>query len=311
MSERTTLLSPLPEKHDVEITPAGIEVLFSPAPKRLYKVRGSDGCDPDRGEWIEVPSVTEILNVIDKSGPMIWWGQGVGAEGVLELLRRDRLVYSHLAAWVALDEDGERVTVPATQENLVKALVQEKISTNHVRDKAADRGTAVHQALEHWADHGTFPDLDLFPVEQQGYAQGVKLFLEAVPSAKAVGSEVMVGSVKHGFAGRYDLRLEITAEHEVVTHTYPKRKPKMAVLTPGLLLCDLKTSKGVYPTHALQLAAYELASIECGYGPTVGRGILHVTAEGGYEFRRAKASGEDFLSVLDLHRRYRAAKEWI
>jgi hypothetical protein len=85
----------------------------------------------------------------------------------------------------------------------------------------------------------------------------------------------------------------------VVHHRTPKRGPQYAKLKPGTLLADLKTSANVYmESHGRQLEAYELASVECGYEPTVARGIINVSADGTYKLVRSKCTSDDFLNVL-------------
>ena len=111
-------------------------------------------------------------------------------------------------------------------------------------------------------------------------------------------SEVMVGSVEHRFAGRFDLRARANEERRIVCHHTPVRGPQYAMLKPGVGIIDLKTSKDVYPTHAKQLEGYEIASIESGWEPTDFRGILHVNAEGKYKFVRSWATAHDFLTTL-------------
>ena len=268
------------------ITPSGIEVAYGTEPKRFYLVDGQ-----------EVPSVTQVLNTLDKSGPLIWWGQGVAVDGVVELFRRGRLhlVGNEVCLW-----DGWNWVLPQ-EKALVSLLVEEKLSTNHVRDHAANRGLAVHDAFETWATTGTRPDPSIFPDEERGYVLGLLAFLDDV-NPEPLAAEVMVGSVEHGYAGRYDIRLRVPAECQVVFHRTPKRGPRYATLKPGVLLGDLKTSKDVYVTHSLQLEAYEAASIECGYEPTEARGILNVTADGHYKFVRSRATADDFLCVLAVYR---------
>jgi hypothetical protein len=192
---------------------------------------------------------------------------------------------------------------PATQESVMALLVQEKLTVNHTLGKAAKRGTAVHDAFEVWAKTGAFPDEKMYPPEERGYILGLQSFLYAVPSVEPVACEVMVGSLEHGFAGRYDIRFKTTEEHAVVVHRTPVKGPQYAVLKPGLYLGDLKTSKDCYPkSHWRQLEAYEGASVECGYEPTDGRGVLLVGADGTYRFVRSKATYQDFLVVLDVYR---------
>lgn len=64
-----------------ELTPSGLEVYFQSKPKRMYRVNG-----------VEVPSVTTVLGVLDKPA-LPFWGNKVGVDGVLELIRRGKLVW--------------------------------------------------------------------------------------------------------------------------------------------------------------------------------------------------------------------------
>lgn len=277
----------------VEVTPSGVPVYYQSKPKRLYRIGGFDARDytdseeamtallqsaslANEEDWREVPSVTTVLGVLDKPA-LVWWGQRIGMEGALELLREG-----------VLRDDLDA---------MIDELTARKITVNHVRDKAGDRGQAVHDALENWARHGHMPDPSIYPEEQEGYVRGLVAFLRDIPSAEPVGAEVLVASSQYGYAGRYDLRVRTNAEHEIVVRR-TATKVRRRTLKPGLLLVDLKTSKGVYSSHARQLEAYEQASLESGYEPTDGRGILLVSADGGYEFVRSWATFADFECVL-------------
>ena len=110
----------------------------------------------------------------------------------------------------------------------------------------------------------------------------------------------MVGSVDHGFAGRYDMACTIS-ESEFVTHCTPVKGETRSVFEKGRWLFDLKTSKGTYDSHHLQLSAYEVASFECGYGPTVGQAVVRVGADGSYVVTRNRATAQDFLSVKSAY----------
>lgn len=63
------------------ITPSGTKLYYQTEPKRLYKVNGQI-----------VPSVTEVLGVLDKPA-LVWWGQGIGVTGVQKLLDDGLLVW--------------------------------------------------------------------------------------------------------------------------------------------------------------------------------------------------------------------------
>lgn len=291
------------------LTPSGIEVYYQWAPKRLYRVRKALAYFPDKGEtgawsdWVEVPSVTTVLGCLDKAG-LPWWGMKSGVEGFLELHERG-LIREMSGAFgkTALCVPGKGMTgssmSPATVENVVGLLTEFKLTVNHKRDKAGDRGQSVHDAFESWANNDVWPQPDIYPETERGYVRGLIRFLEDA-AIEPGGTEIMVGSIEHDYAGRYDLRA-IMADSDLVTKTYPRRVDKVETIEGGSFILDLKTSSGVYPTHFMQLEAYEAASVECGYTPTQGRAVIHVTADGKYEFVRSKATIDDFLAVKSAY----------
>lgn len=264
-------------------TPSGLEILYSWAPKRLYRLNGD-----------EVPSVTNILGVLDKPG-LVWWGQRIGVEGILELIKRNR--------WYP-EPELKLFTPPELAAELVAMLTEQKLTVNHQRDKAAVRGVNVHSVLEGWAP-GEIVTWDQYPEHEQGYVKGLADFLLQIEDAVEFGSldmEVMVGSLEHRYAGRYDLRLTLTEPVEIVTKCYPKKDDKVEVIPAGKWLIDLKTSKKAHDTYQLQLQAYEKASVECGYEPTDHQAVLRVTADGQYEFvRNTDWTAEDFLAVRAVY----------
>jgi hypothetical protein len=309
-----------------EVTPSGIEIEYSWEPKRQYRIRWAEGAehmtvegDPEHNpgvqvpagprpymgmhDWRVVPSVTTVLETLQKGG-LSWWGQEVGVEGVLELYRRGFIhAFSSLDSTLAINpSEGYQA---ATVDGVVDLLKKQKLTINHTLGKAAKRGTAVHDALEVWAKTGSLPHVSTFPPEEQGYVQGLLFFLADVSSAEPVASEVMVGSLANGFAGRYDIRFKTTEEHAVVVHRTPVKGPQYAVLKPGLYLGDLKTKKDIfkpiYESYQLQVAGYEGASIECGYELTDAQGVLYVAPDGTYKFMRSKAVFQDFLNVLPVY----------
>lgn len=301
---------------ETSITPSGLEIEFFWEPKRQYRLRTAafaadartlETHRPEMTDWVEVPSVTDVLSVLNKDG-LHWWGMKVGVEGVLALAQMDLIAEMTIqrdsfdGGYEALCVNTPNGWITATVDDVVDLLKKQKLTVNHVRDKAGARGTAVHDVLEMWATGQDLPKLEMFPPEEQGYVAGLFAFLRDVPSAEPVASEVMVGSLTNGFAGRYDVRFRTTEEHAVVVHRTPVRGPQYARLAPGLYLKDLKTTKNVYSSHGKQLAAYEGASVECGYEPTDGRGVLLVQPDGTYKFVRSQATYQHFLNVLAVYR---------
>ena len=245
------------------ITPSGIEIYYQAGPKRLYRIRNA-GITP---KWIEPPSVSKVLDILEKGG-LPWWGMKVGVQGVITL---------H-------NEHGRDLVVGDTVDGIVDLLKKYKLTVNDVRDSAGDRGQNVHDALELWAKNGVPPQPAVYALEEQGYVSALADFL-VDSGAEPVRSEVMVASMKHKYAGRYDLDTQIPNGAEVVVKTFPKMKDIRMRIPGGLYLLDLKTSKDVYDTHFIQLEGYEAGRIECGYEPTLYRGVIHVTEDGRYELR--------------------------
>jgi len=218
-------------------------VEFQAEPRRRYLVNGQP-----------VPSVTQILGVLDKPA-LVWWAMRVGVEGACQL-----------------QESG---SLPADPEAAVKALTARRLTVNHVKTRAATRGTSLHDALEAYLAEGRVPMPAGFPEEDRGYVRALaRAMLDLNPDPLRM--EVVVGSAQHGYGGRYDLLCELDGR---------------------TLRVDLKTGKRVYETAHLQLAAYELAAIEMGEEPTDEQAVLRLGEDGTFEFVVSQAAPEDFLAV--------------
>jgi hypothetical protein len=208
-------------------------------------------------DGVSVPSVTQILGVIDKSGPMAWWGQGIGVKGVCELRRRlgDEMPWD--------DPDG-----------IVKLLTPHKLTTNHVGREARTRGTSIHQALADYMqgkplDAGDFPEEDRFYV-----VAAARSLIELRP--EPLEFEQVVGSLQYGYAGTFDLLADVDG---VTTRI------------------DYKTGKRLYPEVQLQLAAYEWAAVESGHPASERQLAVCLKPDGGFEAAECRASLDDFLMI--------------
>lgn len=287
-------------------TPSGLVIDYFTEPRRMYTIDG-----------VEVPSVTTVLDVLDKPA-LPWWGMTMGVEGIIELVKRGELVIAqHEGVDVLAVRGDDGGLYIASKDNVVPILTKHHLTTNHVRDKAGDRGQAAHDALELWGTVGRIPQPADYPEHEQGYIEGLRKFiLDLYGAMETEAMEIVVGSKKHGFAGRYDWRATLTAERRLVASALTTkgepfvRGPKYTTVPAGTrLLLDLKTSKGIYSSHLLQLEGYEGASIEGGHEPTDARAVVHVTPHGLYEFKRAKASYDDFLAILNTYKALNNVKE--
>ena len=176
--------------------------------------------------------------------------------------------------------------MPATSVDLEAELKSNGLHPNAKRDKAADRGVGAHHALEQLAATGRL-DLSKIEPEDQGYASAVlDWWLEADPTDCV--TEQIVGSRKHGFAGRYDLD---------------------CVIDGARFLVDLKTSKAVYESHLLQLEMYGIAAAESGYGKFDNKAVLRADKDGSYEFVRSYATAGQALDVLRCYKAIQQLKK--
>ena len=282
-----------------QITPNGTEIYFQAEPKRLYKLWAADVGELDKLPGLEVPSVTDVLGCLDKPG-LVHWGQRVGVEGVLELFSRQHLVAR---------ENGEvfipfGYVAPIDADGVLTLLKEHKLTISYVKNEAGERGTLVHTCLEEWVAHGTLPVPSFWPEHLQGYIEGLRKFLLDLGPLKTKHAEVMVGSLAYGFAGRYDLEAVVPEGREFTLRLGSPggRRPDERDTFSGRTLFDLKTSGKVYNTHFLQLEAYELARLECGYHPTKQRVVVRVTVDGQYEARVSPATSGQFLSVLGAYK---------
>lgn len=284
------------------VTPSGLVIHFESKPKRIYTITPparEDG-GPEYAP-IEAVSVTTALKCLYKGG-LDWWGMRIGTAGMVQLFEMGVLAPTrteHGQTLAVLDGDG--VWQFATQESLDDALKRHGLNVQQSMDKASDRGSNVHDALEMWAATRTIPDPAAYPIHERPYVEGLVMFLRDA-MVEPDGHEILVGSYEHGFAGRFDLQVKNEVERKVVTKVYPKAKPKHALLPLGKGRIDLKTSSDIYYNNFLQLEGYEGACIESGYGPSDWRAVLRVSKDGRYELRIVKdVTYDDFLHVLSTY----------
>jgi len=134
-----------------------------------------------------IPSVTTVLRVVDRSGPLTGWARREVAACAVR----------NLDVLVAMRAEGG----PNAAVNWLKAV------PDYARDKAADRGTQVHLLAEQIVRGGE-PEV---PDELAGHVNAYRAFLrEWNPRFLAV--EQMVCCLTHGFAGTCDAIADIAGE---------------------------------------------------------------------------------------------------
>jgi hypothetical protein len=177
------------------------------------------------------PSVTTVLEVLSKPALVYWKGQEVA-----RAIYRDSKAFFGQAWDVGEDQ--------AIKWAMGKADEQ--------RDRAAKLGSSIH-LLADMVSRPSEKAVEGFQVsdEEKPYLEAWRrftAFLEA-QGASIVSSEHAVWG--EGYAGTYDLILQMECTDGTCMQ-FPSHQ--------HLWMVDIKTSKGIYPEYALQLAAYSGAA---------------------------------------------------
>jgi hypothetical protein len=199
-----------------------------------------------QGKWY--PGVTGVLDVLDKSGPLMGWAARQTAEAALAMMTGPDPLYSPLFA--LLNSVGP--------EGVVKALTERK---NWKRDEAAQVGTDVHTLADM---HVRGQDATI-PEHLQKHVANYAEWWQASGWTLRISEGTLINP-EWGYGGTMDL---------------------LAYDRDGLtVLADIKTgAKGVYREAILQLAAYGAATYvqhdaQLFNMPKPDRyAILHVTAD--------------------------------
>jgi hypothetical protein len=243
------------------------------------------------------PSVTTILEVLSKPALVYWKGQEVA-----------RAIYRDSKAFF-----GQAWDVGEDQ-----AIGWAMKKADEQRDRAAKLGSSIH-LLADMQSRATETLSKGFQVsdEEKPYLrawEAFTAFLEA-QGASIVSSEHAVWG--EGYAGTYDLILKMP---DPKAHYKVPGDPSIDAtdfeIQHELWLVDIKTSKGIYPEYALQLAAYGHAAgiilpndPKLYPMPKIDRyAVLHLRPdaypEHGYKLIEYPVTERDyfsFISALDLY----------
>lgn len=164
---------------------------------------------------------------------------------------------------------------------------------------AGDRGTILHQTCEallsgHEVDITSFDRKD-----QKCLVAFVNWFADFQPYD--IELEQTVAS-KLGYAGTLDIKCKIKPEFLAKNKVAPQIETDWWII-------DIKTSRGIYTEHKLQITAYEQANFEMS-GEHTNRGILHLNplTKKGYAFdidmriENKTITVDDFVCVLNMYK---------
>jgi hypothetical protein len=212
-----------------------------------------------------LPSVTTVIGVIDKSGPLVGWAKREVSDAAL----RNLDVLTKMVG-TAGPESAARwlATIPGYQ-----------------RDTAADIGTRVHRLVEQLA-RGTEPEVT---VEEAPFVDGYRRFLAAFrPRFLAV--EEMVASIRHRYAGTLDALAIIGGETWILdVKTGAGIYPETALQLAGYANADFIGRPGIAKRFRLPRASRF--------------GVVHVRPEGArlIEYHVGRDTYAAFLEARRLY----------
>lgn len=241
---------------------------------------------------VKVQSGPRNARTDPESGLRFYTWQGVELPSVTSIRRMAGLPHG-LHQWaigkivdhaITNAEDIADRLADAVTPGIEKVVRQElRRAATAERDKAAALGTAVHDAA------ATAKHPDEVAAELRPRLLQYMHWLETA-DVDVLGSEFQVWNLEVGYAGTADLLV---------------RFPNGAVW-----LVDLKTGKGVWPEHALQLIAYKRATfvgaddvvderLTALLRETRGMAILHL-ADDGWEFRAIRDDADTWRAFRGL-----------
>lgn len=210
-----------------------------------------------------IPSVTTILGIIDKSGPLVGWAKREVANAAVRNLTGlgDMVAASGpeaTARWLA--------TIPGYQ-----------------RDKAADRGSDVH-ALAEAISRGQSV---IVPDELAGYVDAFAAW-QREWQPEYLAAEEMVCSLRYHYAGTLDAIIRVAGETWIVDYKTSKGVyPETGMQLAAYAHADFIGRPGVRRRFRI---------------PTIDSyGVLHLRPDG-YEFVPYRVTGDTFTAFLNARR---------
>lgn len=211
--------------------------------------------------------VSTIAKYLDANvDPLMHWAAKLDQIGIAELASQ-------------AIESGADLAWLCSQERIRAALYEAEATWTHVRDRAAVRGTNVHERIFAALATGTEPpSLSDLSEEERGYGQAVfAWWRDRKPEAEAA-EQVTVSHAKR-VAGRFDF---------------------LGTVEGARTLVDAKTRErgAARKSDHVQLAGYEAVNVDCGLGETERQVALILMPDGTYREEEGVATAADFAAAL-------------
>lgn len=196
-----------------------------------------------------IPSVTQVVSQIDKSGPLMQWAANMSASYV----RAGVSPYT----MVSPEPEGQGAMVIIDAGVLEEMLVKSRLHFRSVSKEATDIGNIAHEWLKRHL-HGIIagnPHDEALPDDDNARAS-VEAALDwmARHSFRPLASEKKI----------YSREMDVSGTFDWLAHISSCDDPKCCatVFTSKLAIGDFKTSKALYDEYRIQVAAYKKARME-------------------------------------------------
>lgn len=198
----------------------------------------------EKDELREVPSVTRILKVVDKSEPLVQWSANCAAELLAERL-----------------QPGQALT----QAQIARLCASIRFAHRSVSGRAKGVGSQAHAWIEQvlrrqMAGEPGEPPLPVNPQARHACLAAREWL--AAHHFEPLAAEQMIYSRAHKYAGTLDVAA-------------------VATIDGRFSIIDWKTSAAIYPEYRLQLAAYAQALREMEPRPIADRWIVRLGKDDG------------------------------
>lgn len=226
--------------------------------------------------------VSTIAKFLDPNAdPLMHWAAKLDRIGVAEL------------ASTAIESEGD-LTWLMSEPSISAALREAEATWAHVRDRAAIRGTNVHErTFLALATAREAPSLASLTEEERGYGQAaMRWWRERRP--EPVAAEQVTVDHSNGFAGRFDLLAAVDASDF-------DQLPNTIHGGGFTVLVDAKTRETgkVRKSDHVQLPGYEIANRACGIGASDAQMVLILMPDGTYREEWCVGTVADFYSALN------------
>lgn len=244
-----------------------------------------------------VPGISTATKPLDyRPDNLMRWAAKTNLEGVALLAAEAR----------CLDEADSilgALNCFESAETLWRELELRDLTYEDLRERRATEGTNIHEKVLYALATGRrVPSLAKLSTAERGFGQAMlKAWRDLDPDP--LQAEQVVYSQINRFAGRFDLRANISAETIRKLAAKQKVPESWATGLNETWLLDAKTSGYISIAAHAQIAGYELAADECGFGTSDRQVILQLAEDGTYQLIGSVATGADFLAGLDAYER--------